>query len=102
MSYVICEIFFLAKDATKAFEMQHHSDEARELMKSFYVGQYLDVRTMQTFIIAFQICWFNPSIRWRCYRFIDDFQAYICQWPLSFQAEKDIVQTSEGFIYNDL
>lgn len=40
--------FFLAKDATKAFEMQHHSDEARELMKSFYVGQYLDVRTMQT------------------------------------------------------
>lgn len=49
MSYVICEIFFLAKDATKAFEMQHHSDEAREMMKSFYVGQYLDVRTMQTF-----------------------------------------------------
>lgn len=49
MSYVICEIYFLAKDATKAFEMQHHSDEARELMKSFYVGQYLDVRTMQTF-----------------------------------------------------
>lgn len=49
MSYVICEILFLAKDATKAFEMQHHSDEARELMKSFYVGQYLDVRTMQTF-----------------------------------------------------
>lgn len=46
---MICEIFFLAKDATKAFEMQHHSDEARELMKSFYVGQYLDVRTMQTF-----------------------------------------------------
>lgn len=45
MSFVI----FSAKDATKAFELQHHSDEARELMKSFYVGQYLDVRTLQTF-----------------------------------------------------
>uniref|UniRef100_A0A8W8L1M9 HECT-type E3 ubiquitin transferase n=1 Tax=Magallana gigas TaxID=29159 RepID=A0A8W8L1M9_MAGGI len=33
---------YAAKDATKAFELQHHSDEARELMKSFYVGQYLD------------------------------------------------------------
>lgn len=41
--------FFSAKDATKAFELQHHSDEARELMKSFYVGQYLDVRIWQTF-----------------------------------------------------
>nr|XP_022328228.1 E3 ubiquitin-protein ligase HERC2-like isoform X2 [Crassostrea virginica] len=33
---------YAAQDATKAFELQHHSDEARELMKSFYVGQYLD------------------------------------------------------------
>ncbi|XP_061183765.1 E3 ubiquitin-protein ligase HERC2-like isoform X1 [Saccostrea echinata] len=33
---------FAAEDATEAFELEHHSDEARELMKSFYVGQYLD------------------------------------------------------------
>lgn len=41
----LCFVYlFSAKDATDAFELEHHSDEARELMKSFYVGQYLDVR----------------------------------------------------------
>ncbi|KAJ8297784.1 hypothetical protein KUTeg_024315 [Tegillarca granosa] len=31
-----------ACDATEAFELAHHSDEAREMMQAFFVGQYLD------------------------------------------------------------
>lgn len=47
MSFVI----FLVKDVIKVFELQYYLDEVRELMKFFYVGQYLDVRILQIFFI---------------------------------------------------
>ena len=34
-----------AKDATTGFEDAHHSEEAREMMQAFFVGQYIDVST---------------------------------------------------------
>ncbi|KAL5011340.1 hypothetical protein ScPMuIL_009891 [Solemya velum] len=35
-------IEYAGRDATIAFENFHHSDEAREMMQAFYVGQYID------------------------------------------------------------
>ena len=31
------------RDASHVFESVHHSEEAREMMQAFYVGQYVDV-----------------------------------------------------------
>ena len=36
---------FAGRDASAAFEAAHHSDEAREMMQVFFVGQYVDVST---------------------------------------------------------
>lgn len=44
-------VIFLVKDVIKVFELQYYLDEVRELMKFFYVGQYLDVRILQIFFI---------------------------------------------------
>ncbi|KAK3100706.1 hypothetical protein FSP39_024049, partial [Pinctada imbricata] len=33
---------YAARDGTEAFELENHSDHAREMMKAYYVGQYLD------------------------------------------------------------
>ena len=34
-----------ARDATERFEAAHHSQDAREMMKTYFVGQYIDVRS---------------------------------------------------------
>ncbi len=34
---------YAARDATQAFEAAHHSEEAREMMQAFFVGNYIDV-----------------------------------------------------------
>lgn len=39
----INEFLFTACDATAAFELVHHNEEARQMMKGLYVGQYVDV-----------------------------------------------------------
>lgn len=33
----------IGRDASEAFESAHHTEEAREMLQAFYVGQYIDV-----------------------------------------------------------
>ncbi len=38
--------FFSGRDATEVFESLNHSEEAREMMTQFHVGQYVDVSNL--------------------------------------------------------
>ena len=35
--------YFAARDATDDFNAAHHSDEAKEMMQNFFIGNYVDV-----------------------------------------------------------
>ena len=41
---------FLARDATDDFNATHHSDEAKEKMQTFFIGNYVDVSVISTVI----------------------------------------------------
>ena len=44
MAYFISVIVYSkGQDASAAFEACHHSEEAREMMQNFFVGQYIHV-----------------------------------------------------------
>ena len=39
-----------AQDATSAFEATHHSEEARDMMARYFVGNYVDVSNLFLFL----------------------------------------------------
>ena len=39
-------LLFTARDASEAFEACHHSIEAREMLRTFLIGNFLDVSVM--------------------------------------------------------
>ena len=41
---------FTARDASEAFEACHHSIEAREMLRTFLIGNFLDVSALNCFL----------------------------------------------------